>query len=180
LIFFLMLEIDCPTFLPPWICEHWDVLLYLAPSLILAVIFRTLARCHSVFFSFYLSGTILHEIAHLLVGFLTNARPVNFSVIPRRTVGNQWILGSVSFANLRWYNAAFVGLAPVLVLLVPILVALVRLHIGTTYDWLDVVIAVLIAPAYLSFLPSRIDVLVALRSWPYLALAGIFIWWSWH
>jgi hypothetical protein len=175
-----MLEIDCPAFLPPWTCDHWNVLLYLTPSLVLAVIFRLLARSHPMFFGLYLSGTILHELAHLLAGFVTNARPVDFSVIPRRTVGNQWILGSVSFANIRWYNAAFVGLAPVLILFVPIFVAVGRLYLGNAYDWLDVAVAVLVAPAYLSFLPSRVDWLVALRSWPYVVIAGGWLWWSWH
>jgi len=172
-----MPAIDCPTIFAPWICPHWDVLLYLTPSILLASLFRLLARSHPVFFCFYLSGTILHELAHFCAGIMTNARPVDFSLFPRRSVGNQWILGSVSFANIRWYNAAFVGLAPILVLLVPIFVALARTQFGKAPIWLDGVIAVLIAPAYLSFLPSRTDLCIALRSWPYMVAAGTWLWW---
>jgi hypothetical protein len=156
------------------------MLLYLAPSLVLAVIFRALARAHPLFFGLYLAGTTLHELAHLLIGFITNARPIHFTVFPRRGGRSQWILGSVSFANVRWYNAAFVGLAPLLVLLMPLIVATVRVQHGLAYGWTDAAIALLIAPAFLSFLPSTIDLLMALRSWPYVLLSGAWLWWRWH
>lgn len=175
-----MFLVNCPTAFPPWFCEHWNVVLYLLPSIVLALVFHLLARRHPVFFGFYLSSTILHELAHLFAGFATNAKPVSFTVIPRRTNASQWTLGSVSFANIRWYNAAFVGLAPVLVLSVPVLVAVVRMHFGMAYDWLDVLIAVLVAPAFLSFLPSRVDLQVAMRSWPYLVIVGGWLWWRWR
>jgi hypothetical protein len=175
-----MLPLDCHTTFPPEICAHRDVLLYLLPPLVLAAVFRMLARRHPVFFGFYLSGTILHELAHLVVGLLTNARPVNFSVLPRRGAGRQWILGSVSFANIRWYNAAFVGLAPILIVLVPVIVAVFRVQFGAPYGWMDVAIAALIAPAFLSFLPSGADLLVAARSWPYAVAIGTYLWWVWH
>lgn len=175
-----MHPLDCRTIFPPEICRHWDLLLYLSPSFVLAVIFRALARRHLVFFVFYLSGTILHEFAHLLAGLLTNARPVAFSILPHRAAGNQWILGSVSFANIRWYNAAFVGLAPVLIILMPIFIAVCRLHVNAAYNWMDAAIAALIAPAFLSFLPSTTDLLIALRSWPYVAIAGVSLWWMWR
>ncbi len=169
--------IDCPSSSVPWICQYWDILLYLIPSLLIAIVLRVLAGYHPIFFCFYLSGTILHEFAHLLAGFVTNARPVSMSIFPHRAPGNRWILGSASFANIRWYNAVFVGLAPVMVLLVPIAVGAGRLYIGKPYDWVDGAIAMLIAPAFLSFIPSRTDLRTALRSWPYLAAAGVWIWW---
>lgn len=163
----------------PWqqIARHQDVLVYLTPSLVLAIVFRMLARRAPVFFVFYLSGTILHELAHLLLGLLTNARPVSFSVMPRRASASRWILGQVSFANIRWYNAAFVGLAPMSILAVPVFVAMHRLHAGDAPGWIDAAIAVLIAPAFLSFLPSAADLLIALRSWPYAVAGGAYLWW---
>ncbi|WP_243656603.1 hypothetical protein [Paucimonas lemoignei] len=131
---------------------------------------------HAAFFLFYLSGTLLHELAHFLAGALTNARPAAFSVWPRRDGSNRWILGSVSFKNIRWYNAAFVGLAPITALAVPPFLAIARLRYGVAYSWLDILIAVLIAPIYLSALPSREDMLIALRSWPYAAGAMLIYW----
>lgn len=158
-------------------CAYWEVALYLLPSLVLAMLFRLLARVHPGFFLFYLSGTALHELAHYCAGLISNARPVSFSLVPRRTASNQWILGSVSFANIRWYNAALVGLAPLLILAVPILVALVRLASAHIFSWWDLLIACLLAPAYLSFLPSKSDWLIALKSWPYAAAALGWLWW---
>jgi hypothetical protein len=62
-----------------------------------------------------LPGTVAHELAHLIVGFLLLAKPHGFSVWPRSR-GNTWMLGSVSFRNLGLLNGAFVALAPILLL----------------------------------------------------------------
>ncbi len=62
-----------------------------------------------------LPGTVLHEFMHYLVGALLRAEPVSVSLWPRRE-GNYWVLGSVGFARLRLWNAAFVALAPLLLL----------------------------------------------------------------
>lgn len=172
--------VDSMAWLPSWLPGYWDKLLYLVPSVFLAFVFRILAKYHPIFFGFYLSGTILHELAHFFVGAMTNARPVHFSVFPRRAPGNHWVLGSVSFANIRWYNAIFVGLAPVLILIVPILIAFGRANLGRSYGWGDAGIAALVAPIFLSFWPSRADVLIALRSWPYLIPIAIWLWWISH
>lgn len=155
---------------------HGDVLLYLAPSIALALLFRWLASRHPVFLAFYLTGTIVHELAHLLAGLVTNARPVRYTIIPKRTANNGWMLGSVSFANLRWYNAVFVGMAPLVTIGVPLMVALFRLQNPAAYGWWDVLLAVLIAPMFTSCLPSAVDLRLSLRSWPYGAV-GILAWW---
>lgn len=157
--------------------SHIDVLIYLAPSLALAVVFRMLARRHGFFILFYLAGTLCHELAHFGVGLLTLARPRSFSVIPHRT-GAQWTLGAVEFANLRWYNAAPTALAPVLTLAIPVAVAAWRVATPWSFHWSDAALAVLLAPQFLSFWPSRRDWLLALGSWPYLilAVAGYWLW----
>lgn len=170
----------CPADLPAQLCDNWDIFLYLIPSLVFAMILRLLAKIHAIFFLFYLAGTFLHELAHFCAGVVTNARPVSFSVWPRRAALNRWVLGSVSFANIRWYNAIFVGLAPVLVLSVPPLLAIARLKYASAYGWLDILLAVLIAPAYLSCLPSRADLAIALKSWPYVVAGLLFYWLAAH
>jgi hypothetical protein len=58
-----------------------------------------------------LTGVILHESAHLLVGFLLRAGPTGVSLVPRRD-GTSWRLGSVSFRRLTPLNAVPVALAP--------------------------------------------------------------------
>jgi hypothetical protein len=62
-----------------------------------------------------LPGTILHELTHLIMGFLLGARPAKFSIVPRRKDGGL-VLGHVLFARLRWWNAAPVCMAPLLLL----------------------------------------------------------------
>ena len=60
-----------------------------------------------------LPGTWLHEVAHLFVGMLLGARPVSFTLWPRKS-GNTWILGSVGFKRINVWNAAPVALAPLM------------------------------------------------------------------
>jgi len=161
-------------------CAIWNVALYLVPSALMALLFRLAARLHPAFFLFYLTGTILHELAHYCAGLITNARPVSFSLMPRRAGPGRWILGSVSFANIRWYNAGIVGLAPLFILAVPVIAALLRLASGEAYGWQDALLAFLLAPVYLSFLPSKPDCLIAFRSWPYAVMGLIWVWWIWR
>ena len=58
-----------------------------------------------------LPGTTAHEFFHYAYGLLLGAKPVSVSLFPKKN-GNTWILGSVSFARLNIWNAAFVALAP--------------------------------------------------------------------
>lgn len=165
----------CHAFFPGYPCNPLDVLLYLAPSVALAGAIKILSRRHDFFILFYLAGTVCHELAHYCAGLLTMARPTSFSVMPRRT-GREWTLGSVEFANLRWYNAAPTALAPFSILALPLSVATLRVAHPWSFDWVDLGIAFLLAPQFLSFWPSRQDWLLSLGSWPYLALAGGGYW----
>jgi hypothetical protein len=78
---------------------------------------RRVPQLYPLYPLFWLPGTVAHELAHLLMGFVFMARPVSFSVIPSRTGdGSGWKLGEVGFTNLRWWNQLPVGLAPLLLL----------------------------------------------------------------
>lgn len=57
-------------------------------------------------------GTVAHEVLHYAAGLVFGAQPVSLSVIPRRRPEGGWLLGSVNFARLRWWNSVPVGLAP--------------------------------------------------------------------
>ncbi len=57
-------------------------------------------------------GTVAHELLHFVAGLLMGAKPVALSVIPKRKPEGGWVLGSVMFARLRWWNSVPVGLAP--------------------------------------------------------------------
>jgi hypothetical protein len=173
----------CAAWLPAFACGPLaDMLLYLVPSGALALLLWIGSSAHPFFFLFTAAGTLSHELAHFSVGLLTNAEPVGLSVLPRRIKrsgkngGHNWELGSVSFANLRWYNAAPAALAPLLVLGLPFLVAWWRTRHGWVFEPIDLALAIFLAPQFLSFWPSPVDWRLAARSWPWvpiLMLAGV-------
>ena len=148
------------------------MLLYLLPSMALAFLIWMATAAHPAFFVFSVAGTLCHELAHFSVGLLLGAEPTGFSIIPRRA-GRVWELGSVTFANLRWYNAAPAALAPLLVLLVPLAVAWWRTRGAWTFGPADLALTLFLAPQFLSFWPSPVDWRLAVRSWPYLVLGAV-------
>lgn len=166
---------DCVAWVPAMLCHHRAMLFYLMPSMVLAPVVYALGRMHPLFLIFRVAGTFFHELAHLIVGLLTGARPASFTVIPRR-VGQQWHLGAVAFTNINWFNAAPAALAPVLILVVPLSIAWWRTQAGLHFTWLDATLTLLLAPQFLSFWPSWVDWKIALRSWPY-PIFGAAAWW---
>ena len=148
-----------------------DKLFYLAPSLALAAAIWVLARRYRLAVLLQLPGTLCHELAHFLVGLLTFARPSSLSIVPR-----QGRLGEVKLANARWYNAAPTALAPLLLVLLPWWVAVLRTRPGWHFVPLDAGLAFLLAPQFLACWPSAADWKLSLRSWP-LLLLGAAAWW---
>ncbi len=125
-----------------------------------------------------LPGTCCHEACHYLSGLLLNGRPVAFSVYPRRE-GSRIQLGAVHLANLRWYNAFFIGLAPLALL--PGAWALFRWIQGHRFPFgLPLVLLVfLVANLAYGSIPSGPDLRIAARSpvgWALLALALVHGW----
>lgn len=173
----------CGAWLPAAACAAaepaLDIFLYLIPSAALAVLLWIASSAHPGFFVFTAAGTLCHELAHFSVGLLTNAEPVGMSVFPRRIKrpkgGHNWELGSVTFANLRWYNAAPAALAPLLVLLVPLGVAWWRTRDGLAFEPVDLAIMFFLAPQFLSFWPSPVDWKLAARSWPWAPLLAAIL-----
>ncbi len=148
-----------------------DKLLYLTPSLCLAVAIWVLSRRYVVFTLLQLPGTLCHELAHFLAGLLTFARPVSLSIIPRRE-GSGYRLGEVKLANASWYNAALTALAPLLLVLIPWWIAVLRTRGAWHFTPLDAGLAFLVAPQFLACWPSAADWKLAMRSWPLLIIAG--------
>lgn len=172
---------SCRAVAPAFVCDHADLLVYLMPSIALALLIRLLAGSHPLFFVFTVAGTICHELAHYCVGLLTGARPTSLTVIPRR-IGRNWELGSVTLTRVRWYNAAPAALAPFLIIVLPFLVAFWRTEPGWRFQPVDLLIAFALAPQFLSFWPSAVDWRIALRSWPYVLIiaAVAALMWYWQ
>ena len=89
-------------------------LLYQMPSLILGLVILRLKVWLQIRFFLLWPGTVLHEVLHWVVAFLTNGRPKEISVWPRRSQNGHWTLGTVVIANLTWYNGLWISLAPIL------------------------------------------------------------------
>jgi hypothetical protein len=89
------------------------------PSLLLVLVWLGLMRSlrHSGYGIAFLSlgATAIHEVCHLVVGTVLNAKPVSLSLWPKRQ-GKHWVLGSVGFSNLNIWNSAFVAFAPLAML----------------------------------------------------------------
>lgn len=136
--------------------------LYQLPAIAIGLALSFLIPSPPVRAIFVLPGTLIHELLHFVVGLLLNARPVSFSVWPRRSGPSSWTMGSVAFANVRWYNGAAVGLAPLLAPLAATWFAPVAAHWrpgpGDLEYW------ALAAPVYSMCLPSWADLRICLAS----------------
>ncbi len=133
--------------------------------LVFVSIAKWLSRYIFVYMLFVLPGTMAHEMAHWSVAVITNGKPKFPSLSLKRTRDGV-MLGQVVFKNPRWYNAAFIALAPLLLL--PLVVWLyihvaARIPLLHARHWISLY---LIITAGFSALPSAVDVRVA---WKYSA-----------
>ena len=71
-------------------------------------------------------GTILHEMMHYIVGLVLNARPCNFTIFPRKSPDGYYVMGSVGFRNVTFYNAVPSAMAPLLLLVIGYYLPLMR------------------------------------------------------
>ena len=94
----------------------WSFCGYLAVVIASAALLHYLRRTPRFFSLISLPGTVGHELLHFLVGTLTLAKPVKVSLIPKFHRDGSATLGFVMFSNIRWYNALWVGFAPLLAL----------------------------------------------------------------
>lgn len=62
-------------------------------------------------------GTFLHEMSHFIVGLIFNACPTRFDLFPKKQ-GDCYVMGSVGFRNVNFYNAIPSALAPLLLLII--------------------------------------------------------------
>jgi len=155
------------------------------PSIVLVVAWWGFMR--SVRYSGYgiallsIASTWLHEMMHLIYGFLLGAKPVSFSLWPRR-VGDSWVLGSVGFTNLNIWNSAFVAFAPLT--MVPVGVALFQWWLmpaylaGSYLEWLGA--GYLVACCFFSCLPSTTDVRIGAASALMYSVLGYALWQAAH
>jgi hypothetical protein len=155
---------------------HGAALAYLAGMAAALWLLNQAKRSFWLFSLLVLPGTFCHELCHWLAGHLLNGRPVHFTVLPRRE-GRGLVLGAVTLSNLRWYNAFFIGLAPLVLLPAAYGLLLWRLGGKPTLGWPEVAMVFLLANLVFGSVPSWQDLRIAARSpigW--LLLAGGLAW----
>ena len=149
---------------------------YQVPPLLLGLVLKALIPLPAILAIFVLPGTFVHELLHLLVGLILNGKPVSLSLWPRRVGHGRWILGAVGFANLRWYNAVFIALAPLFAIVANLLLAPSpsgwEPHGSDVQHWL------IATPILAMCIPSTTDFKLAFKSWPIFAV--VLIWTAWH
>ncbi|HHV7525808.1 TPA: hypothetical protein ACUNF5_007405 [Burkholderia orbicola] len=88
------------------------VLAHLCVALGILLLLEQLRRWRWLFALVVWPGTVAHEALHFAAGLLFGAKPIAFSVLPRRMSDGSLLLGFVQFARLRWWNKLPVALAP--------------------------------------------------------------------
>lgn len=105
--------ISSPEFLSALVNNRFYVIL-----LVILLLRCKYATYSSMWLSAFMNipGTFLHESAHFAVGWLLNACPTSFTLIPHKSEDGGYVMGSVGFRNTRFYNALPSALAPLMLL----------------------------------------------------------------
>lgn len=96
--------------------------------IILALATFVLVRCSlhpTVFALVAWPGTLAHELAHAAVGAVLGAQPTSMTLWPKSLGDGRWQLGGVGFTNLKWWNAPWTAMAPMLLAPLSLTLALV-------------------------------------------------------
>lgn len=169
-----MVAVD--DYLPP---VATSVIGYLLPAVIGAIALRAISSRSAIFAIAVFLGVFVHEVMHLIVGTVSGASPVSMSLIPRKAADGRMIMGSVSFENLRWFNAAPTCLAPLLALPLVVWIAWLRVAGGWHFQLVDLAIWGGLTPQFIGCWPSSTDLRLSLISWPIYVAAVVCLWAAW-
>lgn len=75
------------------------------------IVIRRHGRTPLIYWLATLPGTLAHELAHFVAALLLKGRPRTISLVPRKQKDGSLTLGAVTFEP-RWWNGAFIALAP--------------------------------------------------------------------
>ncbi len=158
----------------------WSFCGYLAVVIAMAALLHHLRGMPRFFSLICLPGTVGHELLHFLVGTITMAKPLRVSLIPKFHRDGSATLGFVMFSNIRWYNALWVGAAPLLALPAAIWLVYYRAAQIPPLAWRELGWSYVAASLIYSCLPSSTDVEMVLSK-PvglafYLASAALLLW----
>ncbi|WP_244111956.1 hypothetical protein [Burkholderia diffusa] len=155
---------------------------YLVPAVAGSLMISRFSRAGALSAFVCSPATLAHELLHLVIGYLTFARPVRLTLWPRRTRDGLYVYGAVEFENLRWWNAAPACLAPLLGFPIAAAGAWWRTQSTSTVGGWDLLVWIALAQLMAGSWPSGTDWRLAGRSWPYavVAAAGLFGYLTWR
>lgn len=138
-------------------------IVYVTAITVMIWVFYALRRRAPIFFLVVLPATVVHELTHLVTALLLNGRPEGFSIIPQRSARG-YTLGSVACANIRWYNGLFIGLSPIILLIVAAIVVGWRTHYYRSFSISETLWVYVCACMVYAAIPSWQDIKIALVS----------------
>jgi len=139
--------------------------------IIFTFLIKKISHRSYLFALFTFPATLMHELTHLTFSVLTFGKPSKINLIPRKTE-NGIIFGYVENNNISFYNAVFIGLAPLTLLFLGIafifkyLIPEQNLMLTLVYFYLSLMFIE-------GGVPSKTDLKVALISWPLLIPIGV-------
>ena len=146
-------------------------LIYLILIFILIFFLKKLPQTSYLYALLTLPATIMHELTHLVLSILTFGKPTKINLLPKKTE-NGIIYGYVENSNITYYNAIFIGLAP-LILLVFGFIFIFKYLIPETNIYLIVWYFYISLMFIEGGIPSRTDLKIALISWPLILIIGV-------
>ena len=108
-------------------------------------------------------GTFFHELMHFTVGLFLNAKPTTFCLFPKK-VGDGYVMGSVGFRNIKFYNAVPSALAPLLLLVIAYYLDKMFLRVTHITIWEYILYILLQTILIENSIPSPTDFRIARRS----------------
>jgi len=160
----------------------WSLCGYLAIVIATASLLHYLRRMPRFFSLVSLPGTVGHELLHFLVGTLALAKPVAVSLIPKFHRDGSATLGYVRFSNIRWYNALWVGFAPLLALPAALMLVYYRSMQIPPLHALEFVWGYIASSLVYSCLPSKADIQIVLSKPAGLIVylgGAVMLCWAW-
>ena len=160
----------------------WTFCAYFAAVIAIAALLHRLREMPRFFSLVCLPGTIGHELLHFLVGTLALAKPREVSLIPKFHRDGSATLGYVMFSNIRWYNALWVGFAPLLALPAALALVSYRSMQVPPLHALEFVWGYVAASLVYSCVPSKADIdIVASKPAGLIAYLGVATaaFWMW-
>ncbi len=149
--------------------------MYFLPGIFLAIVIRKLLPWMWLRITIEFFGVLLHELSHALVGYFLGTQPTGGTLIPKKLQNGSWVLGSVRFKNVRWFNGFLTSMAPLLIPLafIPFIPLQWSLRQITKTDILIWGLMALILP---SSIPSKVDIRVGIKSLaPILILLAVLL-----